>query len=198
MRLALIPAFALVSLVCSCIPAPSPKQRESVIILKHLRARLDPNWIILTHVPNGQYASVVSAVLTDEQGTSKDDKSIVLFGVCDVSGHDGLTVFQSLTSAHEKKDERKVGEWVVNSAVERKQDGYALLIDGFKYVEEDRCYLWVRRGRRIDTATYKLEESDLKEVSTLIERVDLIGQGRQAGTGEAGAERSGEPSSRPS
>jgi hypothetical protein len=179
MRPALILAVSLTLLACLHASTTSPKPQENVIILKHLRATLNPNWIILNHVPNGEYTSLVSAALTDEQGKPKDDKSMILFGVWDVSGHDGLTMFQLMTTKHEKKNERRAGEWVINFVVEQKKDGYALVVDGLKYVEEHKCYLWVRRGRKIETPTYTLADSDLKDILTFIDRVNLIERSTQ-------------------
>ena len=66
-RLILMLALSLASLACSCAPSSSPKPQDNVIILKHLRAELDPSWIILDHLPNGEYSSFVSAALTHDQ-----------------------------------------------------------------------------------------------------------------------------------
>ena len=170
---------AVILILVFSLTSTAPESQDNVIILKHVRARLDPNWIIMNHVPNGEYASLVSAILADEHGRPKDDKSMILFGVCDVSGHDGLTVFQSLTRRHEKKNERNAGKWVINYAVEAKDDGYALLVDALQYSEEHKCYLWVRRGRRIEQVKYTLKDSDVKDILAFTARVDLRGAGRQ-------------------
>ena len=174
MRLLLILVFSLTS--------TAAESQDNVIILTHLRARLDPHWIIMNHVPNGEYIRLVSAVLTDEHGKPRDDKSMVLFGICDVSGHDGLTVFQLITRKHEKKNERHAGKWVINYVVEPKDDGYALLVDALQYSEEHKCYLWVRRGRRIEDVTYTLKDSDLKDILAATKRVDLLKQEGQTDT----------------
>ncbi len=156
--------------------------QDNVIILQNTCARLDPNWLILTHIPFG-YVSIVSAGLTDEQGKPKNDKSMILFGVCDVSDRDGLTMLHEVKREHRKKNERKAGEWLINYYVERHDDdGYALVIDALKYEEEHKCYLWVRRGRRIENPQYTLQDSDLEDILTFTKRISVIGQGRQTGT----------------
>ena len=165
----------LLSLVFSLAPACAHSQ-ENIIILEHAQARLDPHWIIINHIPDGEYTSAVSAILADQDGKPRDDKSMVLFGVCDVSGHAGLTVFQSITSRHDKQNERREGPWVINYAVEPKEDGYALLVDAMQYSEKHKCYYWVRRGRYIESADYTLTDNDVNEILALTKKMETLDQ----------------------
>jgi hypothetical protein len=164
-------AVLMVTMSLNLAAQVAPK--ENLVHIKSCTVTLSPDWIILTHVPNGSEISLISVVMADATGRPRADKSMLLYGYCDVSTHAGLTKKQAITAGREGKAARKVGDWEVSYAVEAKATDYGLVIDAFRYVEDRKAYLWVRRGRMVKEANYTATEADYNEFLPCLERIRL-------------------------
>ncbi len=148
--------------------------RENVIYLKSCQVTLLPDWMVMSHVPNGAEISIVSVILTDSTGQPKPDKSALVYGFCDVGDHSGLTKKQLITDNHKGKAVRRIGEWEISYSVDAKRSDYGLVIDAFRYLEDRKAYLWVRRGRMVTDANYTPTEDDYTEFAPYLKRIVAI------------------------
>jgi len=144
--------------------------RENIVHIKSCKVTLAPDWIIANHIPNGSEVSLITVVLTDSKGQVPPDKSVLCYGFIDVSSHAGLTRKQLLTGNH-KKAEKQVGDWELSYAVQEKRTDFALVIDAFRYMEDRKAYLWMRRGRMVKEADYTPTEADYEELAPYLKRI---------------------------
>jgi hypothetical protein len=148
-----------------------PVSRENLIHIKSCKVTLSPDWIVCSHIPNGSEISLVSVILADSIGLPQPDKSMLLYGFCDVSTHAGLTKKHLITANHKGKTAKQIGEWELSYVVEAKRTDYGLVIDAFRYLEDRKAYLWVRRGRMVKEADYIPTEADYSEFAPYLKRI---------------------------
>jgi hypothetical protein len=163
---------SLIVVLTLCLAAQS-SPRENIIHLKSCEVKLSQDWIIMNHIPNGMDISLISVILPDSNGQPREDKSLLQYGYIDVSGHAGLTKMQLITDNPNRKKVKGIDGWDVSYIVEAKKSDYALLIDAFRYIEDRKAYLWVRRGRMVKDAAFQPTDDDYKEFAPYLEKISI-------------------------
>lgn len=150
--------------------------RENVLYLKSCQVILLQDWMIINHVPNGEEISSVTVALADSGGQAPADKSILIYGFCDVRTHAGLTRKQMITGTFDDEGKRAkhIGDWEVSYKVEAKRTNFGLAIDAFRYLPDRNAYLWVRRGPMVDSKDYTPTEADYTELAPYLKRITEV------------------------